>query len=54
MLLSLATFFLFTSMIAAIAIEMQDSIRPTPMRCRCVTPVGMPVNLRRTGTHIRS
>ena len=54
MLLSLATLFLFTSIIEATAIDMQESTRPTPMRCKCVTPVGMPVILRITGTKMKS
>lgn len=41
-------------MAAAIAIEIEESISPTPMRCKCVMPVGIPVNFRRSGTQIRS
>jgi len=39
MLLSLATPFLLTSMIAATAMERDERIRSTPMHCKCVIPV---------------
>jgi len=34
--------------------ERDERIRPTPMRCKCVIPVEIPVNLLRKGTQMRS
>lgn len=41
-------------MIPAIAMEIAESTSPTPIRWSCLIPVGIPVNLRASGTKMRS